>query len=443
MSSRKTVIFLLLLFLILYIYNTTSFASQALIYVIEVKGPINPIVTKYFERVLKKAIQDKAECLVVELDTPGGLLTSMRTILQDIVNSPLPIVMYVYPRGAQSASAGVFITMAAHIAAMAPNTNIGAAHPVMIGGGGEEPKLSNEMKEKITNDAVALIKTTTEQRGRNVAWAEKAVRKSISATEKEALKLKVIDIVAVDLKDLLKQINNRKVVTIKGKVTLHTKPNIIEFIPMSSQERFLHTLSDPNLAYILLTLGIYGLIYELASPGAILPGVVGGICLILALFSLGSLPVNYAGLGLILLSFILFILDIKAPTHGILTIGGVISMTLGSLMLFNADMPYYQVSKGLIGGVVLFTLVFFLIAIGAVVHSMKKPSVTGKEGLIGEIAVVRNRLSPKGKVFVMGEIWQAVSDDGSYVEEGEEVVIKKVEGFKLFVKPISKEERRD
>jgi len=363
-------------------------------------------------------------------------MDSMKDIMQDIINSEIPVIVYVYPRGASATSAGVFITLSAHVAAMAPNTNIGAAHPVMLGQEGEQ-KMSDEMKDKITNDSVALLKTTAEEKGRNIEWAEKAVRESVSATEKEALELKAIDLIAADLDDLLKSVDGREIKTVKGPVVLKTAGAKVREIPMSAGENFLNVLSNPNIAYILIMLGTYGLIYELANPLSIFPGVVGGICIILAFFALGTLPVNYAGLALIVFAFLLFIIELKAPTHGILTAGGIISLILGSIFLFNADTPHYRVSPLLIGAVVIITLVFFLVILGFVLKTFKKQVTTGREGFIGMKGTVKTPLEPQGRIMVRGELWTAVTT-GKYLKKGDEVVIKKIEGLKLYVEPAEK-----
>ncbi|MEQ8222910.1 MAG: nodulation protein NfeD [Candidatus Eremiobacterota bacterium] len=399
----------------------------------KIKGPIGPVTDTYFKRVLNEAKENDAMCLVVEMDTPGGLMDSMKDIMQKIINSEIPVIVYVSPGGASATSAGVFITLSAHVAAMAPNTNIGAAHPVMIGENGEQ-QMSKEMKEKITNDSVALIKTTAEKKGRNMEWAEKAVRESVSATEKEALQLKVVDLIAGNLTELLKNIDGYKIDTLKGTVILKTSGAIIKEIPMSSTEKFLDVLSNPNVAYILIILGTYGLIYELASPMAIFPGVVGGICIILAFFALGTLPVNYAGLALLVFAFILFIIDIKAPTHGFLTAGGIVSMILGSLFLFNSDLPFYQVSWSIILGVVGMTTIFFVFIITTVLRSHKKKVTTGVEGLAGQKGIVKSPLEPKGQIMLDGALWRAITA-GRYIKEGEEVVVKKVEGLTVYVEP--------
>ncbi|RKY60722.1 MAG: nodulation protein NfeD, partial [Candidatus Latescibacterota bacterium] len=330
------------------------------------------------------------------------------------------------------ASAGVFVTLAAHIAAMAPGTNIGAAHPVMLGG----ERMGKEMSEKVTNDAVAYIKAIAERRGRNQKWAEDAVRKSISSTPEEALKAGVIDVIAEDLEELLEKIDGRKVKLPSGEKVLHTKGAKIVEIRMSFRDKILQTLSNPNIAYILLILGFYGLIFELSNPGAILPGVIGGICIILAFYALQMLPVNYAGLLLILLGLGLLIADIKVPSYGLLTVGGIVSMTLGSLMLFRTPGSFLSVSWPVILAAVITTAAFFIFAIGMAIKARLTKPVSGKEGLIGERGVARTPLEPSGMVLVHGELWQAKSDEP--VGEGEEVEVVAVEGLKLKVKKVDK-----
>jgi membrane-bound serine protease (ClpP class) len=426
----------IIIILSIFIFTFPVMADNREVLLMKIKGPIGPVTSHYFERVLRQGKIQNALCIIIQMDTPGGLMDSMKDIMQNIISSEVPIIVYVSPGGASATSAGVFITLSAHIAAMAPNTNIGAAHPVMIGQGGEQ-KMSDEMKEKITNDAVALIKTTAEKKGRNMEWAEKAVRESVSATEKEALELKAVDLIANDINDLLSKINGMTVNTVKGDIILNTSGATVRDIPMNGSEKFFNILSNPNVAYILIILGIYGLIYELASPMSILPGVVGGICIILSLFSLGTLPVNYAGLALIVFSFFLFIVDIKAPTHGILTAGGVISMVLGSLFLFNSDLPYYRISPLLIVSVAILTSLFFMVIIGAIVSTFRKKVTTGKEGLMEKTGVVTFPLEPKGQIMLDGAIWNAITT-GRYVRKDEDVIVKKIEGLKVFVEPVEK-----
>ena len=312
---------------------------------ITVDGAINPAVANFIERSIKKAEQSNAECLIIKLNTPGGLLKSTRIIVGNILEAPIPIVVYVSPNGAQAGSAGVFITMAAHVAAMAPGTNIGAAHPVSSQGG----IVDSTMNQKVTNDALAFIRIIAEKRGRNKDWAEQAVSNSVSITSSEALQLKVIDLIANNSRELLTKMDGKRVELNAGTTTLHTKNSEIEELEMSFAEKVLQIISDPNLAYILLMLGFYGLLFELYSPGAIVPGIVGVIGLILGLYSLNTLPVNYAGLALIVFGIILFLLEIKVTSYGLLTIGGIIALFLGSLMLIRTD-SLLHISRSLIIG---------------------------------------------------------------------------------------------
>jgi membrane-bound serine protease (ClpP class) len=347
---------------------------QKRVLVITVEGIINPVSSEFITKAVERANDKNYEALVIELDTPGGLMDSMRDIIKSMISSEVPVVVYVAPSGARAASAGVFITMAAHIAAMAPQTNIGAAHPVS-GGGGE---MSETMTEKVTNDAVAYIRSLAEEHGRNADWAEDAVRKSISAPEQEALKKHVIDLVSDNLDDLLTAIDGRTVKTVLGTRTLHTKGAAVDREEMGLRHRILDLISNPNVAYILMILGFYGLFFEMTNPGSIFPGVIGGICLILAFYAFQSLPVNYAGLLLILLAIILFILEIKVTSYGALTIGGIISMTLGSIMLFESGGPFMRLSLNVIVTTVGVTVAFFFVVVRlAVKAQMRKPARRG------------------------------------------------------------------
>jgi len=401
------------------------------IYSIEVDGIINPATSKFITDSVDQATQNGAQCLIIQLDTPGGLMESMRIIVKKILASNIPIIVYVAPGGARAASAGVFITIAAHIAVMAPGTHIGAAHPVALGAEGKESKT---MTEKVVNDAVADIKATAKTRGRNVDWAEKAVRKSVSVTDEEALKLKVIDFISPDLQDLLTKIDG-KVVKFDGVTrTLLTKGVKPRSIQMSWRYRFLDIISNPSIAYILLMLGIYGIFFELSTPGAILPGVVGGIFLILAFYALHMLPINFAGLALILFSFILFIAEIKVVSHGLLAVGGVISLLLGSLMLIENPTEYMRISLSVIIPAVLVSAAFFIFAIAKAVKARLTKPTTGMEGLIGETGIATTPITPEGKVSIHGEFWDAISDQN--IERGEKVQVIGVTNLKLKVKKI-------
>ncbi len=415
---------LMLLGLSLLISGEVSAASPG-IDVLRVDGTINPVLAGYIDRGIGLAEEHGAVC-IIELDTPGGLDTSMRDIVQSILEADVPVVVYV-PPGARAASAGAFITIAAHVAAMAPGTAIGAAHPVAIGEGG----MDETMAEKVVNDAVAYIRSIAEMRGRNADWAEAAVRESASVSAEEAQALGVIDIVADNLDQLVSQLDGWQVTLLSGEVvTLDTANADINYIDMGTTERFLFTISDPNIAYILLSLGMMGIFFELASPGAIFPGVVGAICLLLGFYSLGMLPVNYAGVLLIVLAFGLFVAEVFITSHGLLALGGIASLTIGSMVLMSN--PMFQINKGLIAGVVIVITAFFVFAVGAIVRTHRTRQQTGREAMVGKVAVARTPLDPTGTVFVHGERWEATVDEGR-VEPGEEVVITEVDGLRLRV----------
>ncbi len=399
---------------------------------IKIDGAINPAAAEFIHNSLARATDEKAECLVIQLNTPGGLLKSTRVIDSDILESKIPVVVYVSPAGAQAASAGVFVTLAAHIAAMAPGTNIGAAHPVSLQG-----QQDSVMMEKATNDAAAFIRSIAEKRKRNLAWAEESVRKSLSITENEALDKKVIDIVAKNLPELLAKIDGTVVELPAGSVTLQTKNAAIEQIDMSWNERLLDILSDPNIAYILLMLGLYGLLFELYNPGSILPGIVGVISLILAFYSLHTLPVNYAGLALIIFAILLFIAEIKVVSHGLLTVGGVISLLLGSVMLIRSEsaLEFVEISWSLILSSVALTAIFFMFVIGLGLKAQMRKPTTGTEGLVSEIGEAMTPLNPSGSVRVHGEIWNAQSTAGK-IAKGEKVKVIAVENLTLRVEQL-------
>ncbi|MCK5138947.1 MAG: nodulation protein NfeD, partial [Thermodesulfovibrionia bacterium] len=352
--------------------------SHADIITIKADGVVNPVMSEFISMSIDEAVSEKADALVIELDTPGGLDASMRTIVRDIIASEIPVIVYVSPSGARAASAGVFITLSAHVAAMAPGTNIGAAHPVGLGG-----KMDKTMLEKVENDAAAYIKSLAEKRGRNAEWAEKAVRESVSITEKEALKLNVIDISSPNLTSLLESIDNRTVELSIGKHTIKTKGIPVRQKEMGTRHKILNIISDPNIAYVLMMLGFYGLFFELTNPGAIFPGVFGVISLILAFYSFQTLPVNYAGLLLIILAIILFILEITIVSHGILALGGFISMVIGSLMLFESPQPFFRVSLKVMLPAVILTALFFSLSIWLAVKAYRRKPKTGAEGLTG------------------------------------------------------------
>jgi membrane-bound serine protease (ClpP class) len=403
-------------------------AQGDFIYLLKVDGIINPASAGYIVRGIDKAEQDGASCLVIEMDTPGGLMESMRSIVKRMLGSRVPIIVYVAPSGSRAGSAGVFITLAANIAAMAPGTNIGAAHPVQMG-----EKIDETMEAKILNDTVAYIKTIAKQRGRNEQWAEKAVRESVSVHEDEALKLGVIDLIAPSLEDLLGRVDGREVTISPGKIiALKVRGAEVKNINMSFRDRFLDIISNPSIAYILLMLGFYGLLYELASPGAILPGVIGGICLILAFFAFQMLPINYAGVALILLGIILFIAEVKITSYGMLSVGGVISLLLGSVMLINSPAEFLRISFiKVVLPVVLVSAAFFLFALVMVVRAHRRRPTTGKEGLVGGKGVASTDLKPEGVVEIRGELWNAVAEET--IKAGEKIQVKEMEGMKVKV----------
>lgn len=396
--------------------------------VIQIEGVISPVAFRLIASAIDRAQAEGSQALVIQLDTPGGLERSMRSIVQKMLNAPIPVVVYVSPTGARAASAGVFITLAAHVAAMAPATNIGAAHPVTVGSG----QTDKEVLKKITNDAAAFIRSIALERGHNVEWAESAVRSSVSATEKEALKLGVIDLLADTLPDLLAKIDGRRVKLVSGARTLQTKAAMVKRIEIGFRDRFLNLITDPNIAYILMMIGMLGVFFELANPGVILPGVLGGISLILAFFAFQSLPINYAGLLLILFGIILLIAEIKVVSHGVLSIGGVVSLILGSLMLIEAPEADLRISWMVIIPVVATTTGFFAFAVAAGVRAQMRQPSTGQEGIVGAIGVVRSPCDPVGQVFVRGELWRAQSDGGP-LKEGERVRVVAMENLTLKV----------
>jgi len=405
--------------------------------VLKVDGTIVPVVADYLDRGISRAESKGSIACIIELNTPGGLLNSTEKIVQRILNARVPIVVYVSPSGSWAASAGTFITIAAHVAAMAPGTSIGAAHPVSVG-----QEMPEEVKKKITEYSSAWIRSIAEIRGRDPEQAELAVSASKSFTASEALEANLIDLQADDLESLIRQINGRKITLASGsEVTIDTTDYAQSRNEMNPVERFLHVISDPNIAYILLSLATIGLITEISNPGLIFPGVIGGLCLFMAFYSLGVLNAYWAGLLLILLAIGLFVAEVFTPTFGALTAGGVASLVIGSLVLFSHSSPSMQVNRGLIAGVTITIAAFVIFIIGAVVRGQRRKVATGAEGLIGKVAVAKTRLDPKGTVLVEGEHWTAVVDKGK-VEPGEEVTVTNVEGLKLVVTKKKTKRRR-
>jgi membrane-bound serine protease (ClpP class) len=402
-------------------------AAESEIYILKISGSINPAVADFVKKGIENASADGVECLILQIDTPGGLAESMREIVMAIFASKVPVISYVAPSGARAASAGVMITIAADIAAMAPGTNIGAAHPV--GAGGKE--IGGTMSEKVVNDMVAHVKSIAEKRKKNVKWVEQAVRKSISVTESEALKENVIDIVAKDIDDLIRQINGRKIQD-KGVLKLDkVKKTVLE---ETLRTKILKTISDPNVAYILMMIGLAGLYFELSHPGAVLPGVIGGIAIILAFFAFQTIPVNYAGFLLILLAIIFFIMEMKIASYGLLSVAGIAALLLGSLMLFESDGSGMGLSWKVLIPTLSLISGFFVVVSGLVFKSHLAKPRTGAVGLVGEIGTVKAAIMPEGKVFVHGELWKATSKDP--IETGVRVRVLRVVDLVLEVEPM-------
>lgn len=413
----------------------SSGEEKKVVQVLKLEGPISPVAAERLDKALRIATEKKAQCLIVQLDTPGGLDKSMRQMVKAIMNSEIPIIVYVSPKGARAASAGLFIALASHIAVMAPGTNMGAAHPVALGIGGG---LSKEMEEKVVNDASAYIKSIAQRRGRDVEWAEKAVRESVSLTAEEALKLGIIDFIAEDMEDLLEKLDGRSVQIAKTYLSLEVKGAGLDYIKMTFREKILQTLADPNIAYILLMVGILGIALEFFHPGAFLPGISGAICLILSFFALQILPFSLAGLLLIILAVVLFVLEVEVPSYGALTIGGIIALTLGSLMLISPSAIYISISlKYIVTMVAVISSIFIFIISYAIKAQFRKP-VTGMEGLVGSKGVAKSDISPTGKIQIHGEIWNALLEqDKEAIKKGEGVEVVKVEGMRLVIKKYS------
>lgn len=409
--------------------------GRNVIYRMKVDGVINPASAEFIQSGIMKATKENAQCLVIELDTPGGLMKSMNLIVKAILSSEVPVVMYVSPSGSHCASAGVFLMMASHVAAMAPGTNIGAAHPVNMGGG--QDSASQVMLEKVTNDAVSFIRSLAEKNHRNADWAEDAVRKSVSITETQAAEKRVIDLIAKNFDSLLVGIHLRMVETIIGKKVIRTDNPVIKTIERPWRLEFLDVLTDPNIAYILMMLGIYGLFFELYNPGSIFPGVLGAISLILAFYSFQTLPINYAGLALIILAIILFLLEIKVTSYGVLSIGGTISLFLGSVMLFDSPDDMMRLSYAIIIPVVLVTLAFFGIVIGYGIKAQRRRIATGPSSMVGERGVAMSRIEPgkSGQIRIHGEIWKAISRE--FIQPDEPIIVEKVDQLTLIVKKIN------
>jgi membrane-bound serine protease (ClpP class) len=410
-----------------FLIGTNVSAEQSEVYIIKVADAISPGTAEFIKTGIQTAEERAATVIIIELDTPGGLAESMRLIVQNILGSKVPVVVFVAPSGARAASAGVMITMAADVAAMAPGTNIGAAHPV--GAGGKE--IDGTMSEKIINDMVAQAKSVAQQRGRNAQWVEAAIRESVSVTETEALKENIIDLVAQDTDDLIKQLNGRELKA-KGVLNLANAKKVV--LEETLRTKILKTISNPNIAYILMMIGLAGLYFELSHPGAIFPGVIGGIALILAFFAMQTLPVNYAGILLIVLAIIFFIMEMKITSYGLLSVAGIVSLLLGSLMLFEGSTPDMNLSLQVLLPTVILISGFFVGVASLVFRAQVSKPTTGSKGLVGEIGVVKKALTPEGKVFVHGELWHARAKEP--LDENVKVRIVKVVNLVLEVESI-------
>lgn len=445
------------LFLILMLLLLPVWAAQARpVILLTVEGAIGPASADYFIRSLKRAAEDGAQLVVLKLDTPGGLDTSMRDIIQAILASPVPVATFVYPQGARAASAGTYILYASHIAAMAPATNLGAATPVAIGGpqppGADRPDPSAEkdkagkdqaekapaedaMTRKQVHDATAYIRSLAELRGRNVEWAERAVREAVSLSAEQALKERVIDLIAEDVADLLAKLDGRTVKTAQGEVKLATKGVSPSALEPDWRSRLLAVIGDPSIAYLLMLIGIYGLIYEFANPGMGVPGVIGAISLLLGMFALNMLPIDYAGLALILIGIAFMVAEVFMPSFGILGLGGLIAFVVGSVMLIDTDVPGYGLPWGLILSLAASTALFMFFVVGMAVKARRRPVVTGAEELIGVEATVLEDCATEGWARVHGETWHIRT--ARPLKRGERVRVVKVDGLTLEVEPMA------
>jgi membrane-bound serine protease (ClpP class) len=482
----RTTLFFICALSLLCLNIPALFSASSDILVIQLnQDSINPVTAEYIIKNIDRAEADQAEVLILQLDTPGGLLNSTRTIVKRMLTAEVPIVVYIAPSGSRAGSAGVFITYASHIAAMAPSTNIGAAHPVQLGDRApqkgnqwqdlqellEELKKANMQKEdsaeqsesndglksenvandesfvsdddpmgsKILNDTVAFIKAIAAQRNRNVDWAVESVTKSSSITVDEALEKGVVEIVAQDLSDLVKQLDGQSV-QINGKeVILQTKEAVIQHVPMTNRQKFFNILADPNIAYFLMILGFYGLLFEITHPGIGVPGVLGAVFLILAFYSMQTLPTNYAGLALLALGLILLIAEAYTPTFGLLTLGGLVCMVLGSLLLFETADPVMRVSKFLIFSFAGMSALFSIVVLGVLIKNRRKPAFGAGSGMVGLKGEVQKTIEPNkaGKVFIHGELWNAESD--TVLSKGDKVIVKVVEGMTLKVEAYPKD----
>ncbi len=427
---NKQIGFLLLIWLL----AVSPAHSKDLVIVVKISGSINPAVAEYISHEISQANADQEALIVLHMDTPGGLDTSMRQIIKKIQGSQVPVASFVAPSGSRAASAGTFITIASHIAAMAPGTNIGAAHPVNMMGGGGGGEQAKTMEHKVVNDAAAYIRSLAQLRNRNEHWAELAVVKSVSISAEEAMRLNVIDLVAADVKALVLAVDGREVQVASGSVTLRTGNLEIVYHEMNPRQKFLDIISSPNVAYILMMIGMVGLYFELSNPGLVLPGVIGAISLILALYAMQTLPINYAGLLLILFGVILFIAEISIMSYGLLSVSGVISIFLGSTMLIDSDDPALQISRAILYPTLGLTVVLSVGIVVLATRTRNLKKLGGMDGMIGETGLVKDALNPVGRVQVHGELWEAEAEGP--VAEGETVRVDSVAGLKIKVSPV-------
>lgn len=408
-------------------------ATETTIRHLHIASSINPVTASFIAEQIGAANQNAERAILIQLDTPGGLDTAMRDIIQAELNSIIPVIVYVAPQGARAASAGALITLAADFAVMAPGTNIGAAHPVAIGAGNQP---DSTMMEKVENDAAAYARSLAQKRGRNQDWAERAVRESVSISAQEALELSVIDLIADNSENLLQQLDGYKYIRNGEARIFHGTDAILELIEMNWRQKVLNALSNPNIAYLLMMLGIVGIFFEISQPGVVFPGAIGAIAILLALFAFSSLPVNYVGVLLIILAVVLFILEVMVVSYGMLSVGGIIAMAFGSLMLIDSSEPYLQISRAVIAATVTVSAGFFLLATGMVIRTQRRPITSGTEGMVGETGEAIDAINGKGMVFVHGEYWQACSDQpiaaGGAIE-----IVQVLDGLKLKVKEIN------
>ena len=423
---------LLVIALLLMVWPANAFGADGII-VVKIEGAINPAVAEFVTNEIRSANMSLEELIVIQMDTPGGLDTSMRKIIKAIQSSKIPVASFVSPGGSRAASAGTFITIASHIAAMEPGTNIGAAHPVNLMGGGTGGQ-AKVMEDKVVNDASAYIRSLAEKRGRNTHWAELSVRKSVSVSAEEAKRLNVIDLVAANLDSLVLALDKREVKLGGSIITLNTAEKNIIFKEMNSRQRILDIIASPNVAYVLMMLGLVGLYFELSNPGLILPGVVGSVSLVLALYAMQTLPINYAGLLLIILGVVLLIAEVNVMSYGLLAMSGAISIFLGSIMLIDSDDPAMQISKMILYPTLGMTFLFSIGSIYLAKKAHQLVTTTGMEGLLGEVGVVKETLNLEGRVLIHGEMWMAESD--TVISVGEKVSVEVVKGLKIKVRKV-------